>query len=317
MILKFRRWLASMMPVNRQNHDNLPLAAVLLGQQKLGLLLLDGQRQQVLQVESVLLSAGQTPEQAVEQLVSAIPQQAALVLVLPAERYQLLLLDKPALPEAEICQALPWLAKDLLNWPLDDLVLDYLDDVASAQSKIAVVASQKSYLVPICQLLQYRHRQLRSIVPDEWLALHLLPRQPQPVLVLAQPYGQDLTVQIVRDGQCYVSRKLRGFNRLTDYSLTELTGGMLDSLLLEVQRSMDYFEAQLRQAPVRQIKLLLNTPELGGIIDYFRQQGFAQVQPLALDHWMGALDPAQQHEYWLLLAATLGLQQEMADEAQR
>ena len=162
--------------------------------------------------------------------------------------------------------------------------------------------------------LQYRQHDLLSIVPDEWLALHLLPRQITPLLLLAQSGQQDLMVQIIRDGQLYVSRKLRGFNRITEYSLAELTAGILDSLLLEVQRSMDYFEAQLRQAPVRDIRILLNTPELSGILDYFRQQGFAQVQPLALTPWMEALNSAEQHEYWQLLAATLGLQQEMADE---
>lgn len=314
MILKIRLWLAAVFRTKLHRTNRAPLVAVLLQQQKLCLLQLDANHQQVIRVETLLLSPGQSADQGVEQLLATVPTHSKIVLVLPPERYQILQLDKPVLPESEINQALPWLIKDLLNWPLDDVVLDYLDDVASVQRKISVVVSQKSYLWPICKMLQYRQHDLLSIVPDEWLALHLLPRQVTPLLLLAQSGQQDLMVQIIRDGQLYVSRKLRGFNRITEYSLAELTAGILDSLLLEVQRSMDYFEAQLRQAPVRDIRILLNTPELGGILDYFRQQGFAQVQPLVLTPWMAALDSVEQHEYWQLLAATLGLQQEMADE---
>jgi MSHA biogenesis protein MshI len=313
MILKFVRWWRQ---VTRKNAGQLaggPVAAVLVQEQKLGLLLLDSRSRQVMQVETLILQQ-QTVEQGVLQLATHIPGGTPVVLVLSAERYQLLTIEKPAVPAAEIPQALPWLVKDLLPWPLEDVVLDYQDDRASAQPKIQVVAAQQSYLQPLCKALHYRQKNLVSIVPDEWLALHLLPKNPQAVLLLAQPPGQDLMVQIVRDGQLLVSRKLRGFSRISDYSLPELTGGMLDSLLLEVQRSLDYFEAQLRQPPVREIQLLLSTEELPGIIQYFAQYGFAKVCALPLQQWMPALDHYEQHEHWLLLAASLGLLQEVTDE---
>ena len=35
--------------------------------------------------------------------------------------------------------------------------------------------------------------------------------------------------------------------------------GMVDNLSLEIQRSMDYFESQLRQAPIKSIYLIIDT----------------------------------------------------------
>lgn len=313
MILKFVRWLRKVTSKRAARYTDGPLAAVLVQEQKLSLLLLDSQTRQVMQVETLLLQQ-QTAEQGLLQLAQHIPPAAAVVLILSSERYQLVMLEKPALPAAEIPQALPWLVKDLLPWALEDLVLDYVDDQASAHPKIQVVAAQQSYLQPLCRALHYRQKQLVSIVTDEWLALHLLPKQPQAVLLLAQPPGQDLMVQIVRDGQLLISRKLRGFSRISDYSLQELTDGMLDSLLLEVQRSLDYFEAQLRQPPVREIRLLLSSHQLAGIMAYFTGNGFARVSALSLECWMPALDHQEQHENWLLLAACLGLWQEVTGE---
>ncbi len=313
MILKFVSWWRHLKRKNAGQLNGGPVVAVLVQEQKLSLLVFNGRSQQVMQVETLILQQ-QTAEQGLLQLASHIPTGAPVVLVLSAERYQLVTIEKPAIPVAEIPQALPWLVKDLLPWSQDDLVLDYLDDQASAQPKIQVVAAQQSYLQPLCKALNYRQKNLVSIVPDEWLAIHLLPKNPQAVLLLAQPPGQDLMVQIVRDGQLMVSRKLRGFSRISDYSLPELTDGMLDSLLLEVQRSLDYFEAQLRQPPVREIQLLLSTAELPGIIQYFGQNGFSRVGALPLQQWMPTLAHQEQHEHWLLLAASLGLLQEVTDE---
>lgn len=313
MILKFVRWWRN---VQRKSSGQLSgglVAAVLVQEQKLSLLLLNSRSRQVLRVETLILQQ-QTAEQGLLELAAHIPTEAPVVLVLSAERYQLLTIEKPAVPVTEIPQALPWLVKDLLPWPQDDLVLDYLDDQASAQPKIQVVAAQASYLQPLCKALNYRQKNLISIVPDEWLAPHLLPKHPQAVLLLTQQPAQDLVVQIVRDGQLLVSRKLRGFSRISDYGLAELSNGMLDSLLLEVQRSLDYFEAQLRQPPVREIQLLLPTEELPGIVQYFAQNGFARVSALALQQWMPLLSHQEQHEYWLLLAACLGVLQEVTDE---
>jgi MSHA biogenesis protein MshI len=88
--------------------------------------------------------------------------------------------------------------------------------------------------------------------------------------------------------------------------------------LLEVQRSLDYFEGQLRQAPVKEILFQIATPELPAIVRYFTDNGFAQVRQLELSALIPKLNQAEQQEYWLTMAGAVELLQarEQANEAQ-
>jgi len=286
------------------------VAAIYLQPDQLKLVLVQSADRKVLKTETVRLLDGQTLAQSCSRLAQELPKKTPLCLVLNPEQYQLVQLDKPAVAQDEILQALPWQIRDLVTIAADDLILDYCDAAeqsAQSQARIQVVASARSLLAPLCKALQNNNIKLKNIQPDEWLARNLLPVQPQAVLLLSHQSGQDISIQIVRDGMIYVSRKLRGFSRIEQLSFADLRQGLLDNLLLEVQRSLDYFEGQLRQAPVKEILFLLATPELGAIVQYFVQNGFTQVRALDLAAQMPGASLADQGEYWLPLAGALEL----------
>ena len=148
-------------------------------------------------------------------------------------------------------------------------------------------------------LCNAKNIQLRNIQPEEWLPRNLIPQQSAAVMLLVHQPGQELSLQIVKQGMVYFSRKLRGFSRIDQYEMSELRQGMLDNLLLEVQRSLDYFEGQLRQAPVKEILFQIATAELPAIVRYFTENGFVQVRQLELSALMPKLTLAEQQEYWL------------------
>ena len=286
------------------------VAAIYLQPEQLKLVLLQSSDRTLVKVETVRLADDGKLVSACLQLAAELPKNTPLCLVLSSDRYQLLQLDKPAVADAEMLQALPWQIRDLVNYAPDDLVLDYCDVAEQTnqnQSRIQVVASQRSFLAPICKALQQQQVSLQNIQPDEWLARNLLPVQPQAVLILSHQPGQDVNIQIVREGMLYVSRKLRGFQRIDQMSFADLSRGLLDNLLLEVQRSLDFFEGQMRQPPVKEILFLLATPELSAIVQYFVQNGFTQVRAMDLSARMPSISLAEQGEYWLPLAGALEL----------
>ncbi len=286
------------------------IAAIYLQAEQLKLVLVRSIDQVVLKTETVRLVDSQQRVSACSQLARELPKNTALCLVLSADSYQLVQLDKPPLAEAEMRQALPWQIRDLVSIPTDDLIVDYCDVAEPAnqqQAKIQVVASSRSLLAPVCKVLQQSPAQLMNIQPDEWLARNLLPVQPQAVLLLSHQPGQELNIQIVRNGTLYLSRKLRGFNRIDQMSYNDLSLGLLDNLLLEVQRSLDFFEGQMRQAPVKEILFLLPSPELPAILQYFVRNGFTQVKTLDLSASMPGSSLPEQAEYWLPLAGALEL----------
>jgi MSHA biogenesis protein MshI len=297
------------------------IAAVYLHSDCLKLVLLQSTPLQVLKVQTLVLGADNNLQQTLLQLCTELPAHTQLCLVLGSDRYQLVQLDKPAVKADEMLQALPWLVRELTSVPVEDMLLDYLDlpEHTSAQgARINVVVTSKSSMLELCRALQRKNIQLRNIQPEEWLPRNLIPQQSAAVMLLVHQPGQELSLQIVKQGMVYFSRKLRGFSRIDQYEMSELRQGMLDNLLLEVQRSLDYFEGQLRQAPVKEILFQIATAELPAIVRYFTENGFVQVRQLELSALMPKLTLAEQQEYWLTMAGAVELLKagEQANEAQ-
>jgi MSHA biogenesis protein MshI len=76
----------------------------------------------------------------------------------------------------------------------------------------------------------------------------------------------------------FFSRRLRGYENLANFSQEELELGVVDNLSLEIQRSMDYFESQLRQAPVKKVYISLNTIHEDALADMLKQVIFISVE---------------------------------------
>jgi MSHA biogenesis protein MshI len=253
------------------------------------------------------------------KLVAEIPSKAPVCVVLPASHYQLYLVDRPNVADSELAAALPFLVAEQLTQPVSEMLLDYfqLPDVGRQAGALQVVAAEKHWLAPICKVLQRQDIDLQNIQPEEWLVRNLVLSQGAPQLVLSQQPGQELAVLILQQGKVYFSRKLRGYNRLAQYDLDDLQNGVLENLMLEIQRSMDYFEGQLRQPPIRDIQLLLPDHVNAALIPFLQQNGFEQVRAINLSGMMAHLTEEERGDYWLALAGALELVAEESDEAAR
>lgn len=218
--------------------------------------------------------------EALTRLVSSVKKGSCVHLVLSPEYYQLVQLDKPALADPEILQALPWQVKDLVSIAPEDMVADYTDvpGTAAQAAKINVVVASISVLKPLVSTIVQAGLKLMSIQPEEWLAAYLQPPQAHAAMLVIQQPEQEVLIQIVKDGVLYFSRRTRGFNRMQFDTDIQLQNDWLDRLQLELQRSMDYFEGQLKQAPVREIGLLMpNAQQLSQLLS---NAGFSRVSTL-------------------------------------
>jgi MSHA biogenesis protein MshI len=251
-------------------------------------------------------------QQPLQQLLSNTPSRSRLHLVLAPEFYQVVQLDKPALSEAELLQALPWQVKDLVTIPPEDMLADYIDlpGYAPAQAKINVVVARLSWLKQLVQLVQLQGMQLQSVQPEEWLAQRLLPKTSHATMLVIQQPEQEVLIQIVCDGLLYFSRRTRGFSRMQLNAEPQMQSDMLDRLQLELQRSMDYFESQLKQPPVRDIRLLMPGAEL--MRAQLQHNGFSRVELLQPAAGGAELTAVQLLSYWPALAALQLNAQEIA-----
>lgn len=174
--------------------------------------------------------------------------------------YQLLQMDQPNVPEEEIYASIAWPLNDLLP-PNVDYVYDYISPPAQAagQAKLSVVAIPRKDIAKISEGIYNADLALKNIAIEETASVELTPASDVAVMSLVQEHGEEIVLNIVKNSQLYFTRRLKGFENLGSYSESELSMGITESLCVQIQRSMDYFESQLRQSSVRKVLLKLDT----------------------------------------------------------
>jgi len=222
-------------------------------------------------------------------------------LVLNAQQSQIVQVDKPNIPAGEMVAALKWQIKDLVTISPDNMVLDYFDGplLSGGIEKIQVVCAPLNELKKLVGALNQTGVEVVSIVTEEFAFANLLPFQKEACLLVCQQPNEEIVLLIVKQGQLYFQRRLRGFSKMALKAEHELTM-MIDSLALEIQRSSDYFERQLKQAPIKEIKVLLPMSTEGFFARKLAENTHIPVTLLTMP------DSCQQHrDYAATIGATL------------
>ncbi len=206
-------------------------------------------------------------------------------LVLSAVQYQIVQVDKPNMPDDEINAALKWQIKDLVTIEPDNMIIDYFSGpvLAGGNQKINVVCAKKDELSAYVEMFEDSDLTLKSIITEEFAFANLIPKTEQAKLLLCQQPNEEIVILIVKDGNIHFHRRLRGYAQLGNKTPEELDFGSLDSLSLEIQRSMDYFERQLKQPPIQEVLLLLPIKTEGYIATRLAENTTASVNILSID----------------------------------
>ncbi|PKI03011.1 biogenesis protein MshI [Shewanella sp. 11B5] len=178
-------------------------------------------------------------------------------LVLSQQYYQLLQVEKPNVEPGEVTQALIWSVKDMVSEPVTDIHLDYFESSFISSSKVNVVVSSRQFLMQLASACDANGLDIAGISIEELALSHVLAHDNMAHMLVAHLPQQELLLLVVKAGEVLMQRRVRGFNHLNKTTLEELKQGLADNLSLEIQRSMDYFESQLRQAPVGSISILV------------------------------------------------------------
>lgn len=183
-------------------------------------------------------------------------QKVPVNIVMSNGAYQMLLGEAPKVPQEELVDALRWRVKDLIQFPIADAILDAFllpEDSARGTSRMAyAVVAQRNNIVQLVTQAKAAQLDLQSIdIPE--LALRNLAqaccdtKRGIALVKLGQGGG---SLEIIRDGNVYLSRQ---FSLAYNAGLLDDLPG--DALVLELQRSLDYFERQMRQTPPSHVYL--------------------------------------------------------------
>lgn len=196
-------------------------------------------------------------------------------LVLEPEHYQLFMMEAPKVPEEELREAIKWKAKDLISYPLEEAVIDVMqlpEDCGRAGQKLVyAVVAKRDFIQPAVEAVLEAKLALTSIDIDEMssrnLALAAAPG-PRGVALVHINEGRG-AMTLVKDDCLYLSR-----NFTLNYQGGLFDDLPVDALILELQRSFDYYERQLGQVPPANICLYGEHVTEDKITDALRQAFF-------------------------------------------
>lgn len=210
--------------------------------------------------------------------------KAACATLLDIGDYQLLMVEAPEVPQTELKAAIRWRIRDLIDFHIDDAVLDVFDTPPSGaravQEHLYVVVSRSALVKERIEALQSAGTALEVIdIPE--LALRNIAAQleqdtsGQAMLFFNADQG---LITLTRDATLYLARSMDiGYQQLL------ATPELVDRLALEIQRSMDYYDRHFQQAPITSITLCPLPEGLPQLAEQLEQQTGIPVQQVKLE----------------------------------
>ena len=204
--------------------------------------------------------------------------------VMDLGEYSVLSVDAPDVPPTELRAAVRWQVKDLIDFHIDDAVIDVFDAPVSGASgqhdKLYVVASRTSTVREHVDQLQDADVNLTTIDIPELVLRNITSRLPENDAGVAMVYltRERGLIVVSRQSTLYFARALdlgyeylnQGVTESDAMSLdnTSSANAAFDRLVLEIQRSLDYYDRYFSQPAVAGLVLAPTELPIPGLAEY-------------------------------------------------
>lgn len=230
--------------------------------------------------------------------------------------YQLLMVEAPNVPAAELKTAVSWRLKDMIDFPVAEATVDVADvppakNAPAHNHQVFAVVARNSVIEP--------HQHLFSAAKVRLAAIDIPEMAQRNVSALLEPEGRGVAMlsfdldggllTVTFNGELYLARRM-------DITLTQLLGDdedkkrqHYDRITLELQRSLDHFERQFQYVAIA--KLVLAPTGSTSLHAYLASNLYLPVEQLDLDTVLDLdlvpdlRDASQQARYFMTLGAAL------------
>jgi len=261
-----------------------------------------------------------SPEERQEALKSLARQERlqgrTAVAVLPPDSYDLMQIELADLPLEERRDAARWQVREMLEFPVEEAVVDVFDVAPFGSDKkplTYVVAAREKMLRERLELLEEAELSLTAIDIPEFalrnLAELFVGDERGTAILLLQ--DQDGLLTITRDGVHYLTRYLSsGMNDLVPFAdgdyeaLTE----QLDAIVLEVQRTFDYCESTFHLPMVSRLLVAQTAREIPAVVTYLNEYLATRVEPFSFESVLTVpkgSDPLELNRHLLAIGGAL------------
>lgn len=257
-----------------------------------------------------------------------------IVTTLLSAESNLVMLEKPEVAENELRQAVRWKIKDSLSFDVDTAIVDVFEIPGQKDRGrtplVYVTAVEKDFIKQRIKLLEEQSFEVSSIDIAELVMRNisaLLPEAQQGVALLKLDAEKSL-MTLTQDCSLYLARNIDvGYSSLTDATNNTILGedpnevdgltfeeGLppaqqraLDDIVLEVQRSLDYYESHFAKSAINSLVIAPLPYEIPGMIKHLASALGLQVRMLDLNVVLDVKSPMsneqQAHCFYAIGAA--------------
>jgi MSHA biogenesis protein MshI len=190
--------------------------------------------------------------------------------VLAPDDYSLLLLEAPNVEKGELASAAKWKIKDMVDRPLEQLAVTVFpvpqDAYRGQRDMLYVVAADRKKIQQVVDMVTNAGLELESIdIPE--LAMRNL-------VILYADDSNGLAMMDLRHNGSLLNLSKSGAIYLTRHLSTQVGddilgsnewAGVKDRLILEIQRSLDYYESQMGQGHINRVLVAPRKQDSGAL----------------------------------------------------
>lgn len=222
----------------------------------------------------------------------------------------LVMLEKPEVTDAELSQAVRWRVKESLPFDVNNAIIDVFEIPGQRERGrtplVYVTAAEKEFLKQRIQLLEEQNLELEKIDIAEMVMRNissLLPEDQQGVALLKLDATKGL-ITLTHESSLYLARNLEvGYDSLaskadTEFNPADINPGeglaleeglspdqqrSFNAIVLEVQRSLDYYESHFAKPAINSLVIAPLPYEIPGMINHLASALGLQVRLLDLN----------------------------------
>jgi MSHA biogenesis protein MshI len=245
--------------------------------------------------------------------------------VLEADEYQLLLVEAPRVEPTELRAAVRWRVKEMIDFHIDDAVIDVFEipgqqQRGQGQAMMYAVVAKMARIRSRIGLLEGADLRLEVIDIPELALRNIAALAPEDAsgLVTLQLGARSGLITLTRQQNLFLARRIDSGGQ----TLLEAAAGsdapeadeygavaqLVDSIVLEIQRSIDYYDRHFAQPPLAAVAVAPPGPGLDWLDEQLNRRLGLPVRRLDLNEMLDAaapLDEATQARCLLAVGAAL------------
>lgn len=199
-----------------------------------------------------------------------------LDVVLNSQLYQTYQIEKPAIPDAELAEALPFLLKDLITEKVTEIVADAVE--LPTNNKLQVYVTKRALILSLYEQTKALDIELDRVLVEDEVWGHSAGERSHFILLQRSKQG-PFRISAYAEYQNAFQRTIRGVTPpLTGVASSIL---QLDGMALELQRSIDYLSSQMRGVALSQMLVCCDEEEQDEIVQALRERLSVKVAPLS------------------------------------